>query len=333
MDDERYRTILFIDLLGGLGDLLMALPAIHALAQRHRTGLHVLTHSPGAELLAADPAVASVRTATRSAEAADVAGTLEGLRPDLVVSTTRHSGIPGLVAATGCRAVTNLWRQPPPDQRVTERYLRILAAEGLIDAEAPERSAVHLTSAERERGADSVRGAVDGRRRPPVVLLPAAGMAVKQWPGQRWAALAARLAADDVPVLVSAESAPPELPGATALPPTTLRGLAARFAEIGGRGGVAVGADTGPMRLAVASGTRAVALFGPTVRGRYGLFPDRSANLQGLPGCEYREPTAIAEQPCWWTGDCPLDASGPACMADIGVDTVLAAVLDQLDRA
>jgi ADP-heptose:LPS heptosyltransferase len=127
-------------------------------------------------------------------------------------------------------------------------------------------------------------------------------------------------------VLTCAED-PPALPGATALPPGSLRQVAARFAAVGRRGGVVVGGDTGPLRVADAVGARTVGLFGPTPRDRYGLS---SADIQGLPDCPHRRPLAITEQVCWWHGDCPLSASGPACLADIGVETVLATVLELL---
>jgi ADP-heptose:LPS heptosyltransferase len=329
---DRRRTILVIDLLGGLGDLLLVLPAIHALAEAHQVPVHVLTHAPGAELLAADPTVASVVAAVRHQEAEAVGEALRRLRPDLVVSTTRHSGIPDLVAATGCRAVTDLWRRPPPDERVDERYLRILAEEGVIRRDAPYDPDVRLTLAERVSGASAVREAVGGDDRAPVVLLPNAGMAVKQWPTERWVALADSVTALGIPVLTCAEAPTPCLPGVAALPATSLRGLAARFATVGRLGGVVVGADTGPLRLAVAARARAVALFGPTVHERYGLDQERSVNLQGLPGCPHRDPLAITEQPCWWTAECPLSTEGPACMADLDVDVVRRGVLAMLRR-
>jgi ADP-heptose:LPS heptosyltransferase len=136
-------------------------------------------------------------------------------------------------------------------------------------------------------------------------------MAVKRWPAHRWAALAGSL---EGPVL---SVGPVE--GAHELPPTDLRGLAALFAAVGEAGGDVVGPDTGPVRLAAAVGTRTVALFGPTAASRYGL--EEGMNLQGLPGCPHREPTAITEQVCWWDARCPL-ATEPACLLDLSVDQV-----------
>jgi hypothetical protein len=49
-------------------------------------------------------------------------------------------------------------------------------------------------------------------------------------------------------------------------------------------------------------------------------------DLQGLPGCPHRRPTAITEQVCWSEARCPLSADGPACMAAIDPAAVLAAL-------
>lgn len=50
------REILFVELLGSIGDVLIALRAIHALARSHPAAeITVLTLPPGGELLQSDP--------------------------------------------------------------------------------------------------------------------------------------------------------------------------------------------------------------------------------------------------------------------------------------
>ncbi len=308
--------LLVVDLLGGIGDLVMLLPSIHALARRHpRAAVRVLTHAPGSVLLAADPAVAEVRAVPKGQERAAVVAELEGRRFDLVVSTTRYDRIPAEIERRVPRSVTDLWRRPPPDELVSRRYLRILAAEGLVDGlyEPPR---IHLTEAERARGACRLAELVAGSAAP-VVVVPDAGMAVKWWPHRR--RFVADLVRRGVPVLVLGAD----------VPSVDLRELAAFFAAVGQRGGVVVGPDTGPVRVAAAVGARTVALFGPTVATRYGLDPP-SVDLQGLPGCPHRRPTAITEQVCWWDAACPLADAGPACMADLAPARVVEAVLATL---
>jgi ADP-heptose:LPS heptosyltransferase len=318
---DRFRDILVVDLLGGLGDLCMVLPAVHALRRRNPgAALRVLTHAPGDELLRSDPAVTEVVRARKHHERAAVLAELDRRRPDLVVTTTRYDGIAEEIESRGMRSVTNLWRHPPPDQPVGRRYLAILAEEGLVDADyrAP---SIHLTAAERARGERVLaRLAPAGA---PVVLVPGAGMAVKRWP--HWRALAAALPA---PALVIGDgTAVPDwaVELARPVPATDLRGLAALFAAVARRGGVVVGSDTGPVRVAAAVGARTVGLFGPTAAARYGLDPP-AVDLQGLPGCPHRRPTAITEQVCWWEARCPLSADGPACMADVRVADVVSAL-------
>jgi ADP-heptose:LPS heptosyltransferase len=316
-DIPRTGRILVVDLLGGLGDLVMVLPVIHALHRRHPAAqLRVLTHQPGDVLLQHDPAVTAVVHAERGRERAAVLAELDRSRPDLVVTTTRYDGIADAIEELAPQSVTNLWRSPPPDEPVSARYLRILASEHVIDPHdvglAPR---VVLTDAERVEG-EQVLGH-EGR---PVVLVPAAGMAVKQWPHWRQlaTALAGRALVAGEPTVLDAWRGGP----ARLLPPLSLRGLAAVFAAVGRCGGVVVGGDTGPMRLAAAVGARTVGIFGPTAALRYGLGP-LGVDLQGLPDCPHRRPTAITEQVCWWEAHCPLSPAGPACMADVTPDRVL----------
>ena len=310
--------ILVVDLLGGLGDLVMVLPVIHALHRRHPDAqLRVLTHQPGDALLRHDPAVTVVAHAERGRERAAVLAELDRWRPHLAVTTTRYDGIADAIEELVPQSVTNLWRSPPPDEPVSTRYLRILAAEDVIHAHDVDLlPSIVLTGAERAEGED-ILGSDEQR---PVVLVPSAGMAVKEWP--YWRELATALAGrafvvGEQPVLDAWRGGP-----ARPLPALPLRTLAALFAAVGRRGGVVVGPDTGPMRVAAAVGARTVGIFGPTVATRYGLGPP-GADLQGLPGCPHRRPTAITEQVCWWEARCPLSPLGPACMADVTPGQVL----------
>ena len=60
MPDRDVRRILVVDLLGGLGDLVMALPVVHALHRRHPTRSCACSPSPGDGSLRHDPAVTAV---------------------------------------------------------------------------------------------------------------------------------------------------------------------------------------------------------------------------------------------------------------------------------
>jgi ADP-heptose:LPS heptosyltransferase len=315
------KDVLFVELLGGFGDLLLALPAVHALALSHPGArVHVATFDPGGVLLERDPLVASCRTTddhTEGAPRAFVAGLLAERPYDLAVTTTTYDGIGDLLRGSVPVVADRLWRSPPPDELVDERFLRLLAADGLVRpdlVDLPLRLAV---------GEDEVAaGRAQLGSAPPVLLLPDAGMQVKTW--AHWPELVQALPGCDVVALPGLDPAAARQSGARLLTATGLRGVAGLAAAVAERGGVVVGADTGPVRLAAAAGARTVGLYGPTLASRYGTRT--GTDLQGLPGCPVRRPTAITEQECWWSARCPLTGDRPACMDDLAVEQVAGAV-------
>jgi lipopolysaccharide heptosyltransferase I len=101
-----------------------------------------------------------------------------------------------------------------------------------------------------------------------IVLLPGAGKANKLWPVERFRELAHRLGPRAVAVWGPGERELADQIGARVAPPTTLRQLAwvLQHADL------VIGADTGPLHLAAALGTKVIGLYGPTNPRRNGPF-------------------------------------------------------------
>ncbi len=327
------NKILFVELLGGLGDLVIALPAIHALALSHpRAEVTVLTFEPGADLLRADPLVHHVRLAERGDAAAPerprraLEELLASERFDLLVSDTTYAGIGDLLQATGARAVTNLWRHPPAQQLIEERFLQILAEEGVIRPWAVGVKPRLALDAD-DRMWAAAQFATPARR---ALLHPHAGMPIKVWPRDRWVRLGKALSDEHGLQIVVSEGTGTERataheiareigPQAQLLPAADLR----RFGAAAAHTDLVIGADTGPVRIAAAVGALTITLFGPSWRGRYGQRPP-NINLQGMPGCPYRIVADFTRQACWYGGTCPLKP-WQGCTEDISVNDVLQA--------
>ncbi len=101
-----------------------------------------------------------------------------------------------------------------------------------------------------------------------VVLIPAAGRAGKEWPMERFRQLSDRIGSKALVVWGPGERRIAEAIGAEIAPPTNLRELARVLREAF----VVIGADTGPLHLAAALGTRVVGLYGPTSPARNGPY-------------------------------------------------------------
>jgi heptosyltransferase-1 len=101
-----------------------------------------------------------------------------------------------------------------------------------------------------------------------IVLLPGAGKPNKLWPIERFRELAKRIGPKTLAVWGPGERELAEAIGARVAPPTNLRELAwiLQKAEL------VIGADTGPLHLADALGTKVIGLYGPTDPRRNGPY-------------------------------------------------------------
>ncbi len=101
-----------------------------------------------------------------------------------------------------------------------------------------------------------------------IVILPGAGKPEKLWPADRFRELAQRLGDNTVVAWGPGERELAEAIGGRVAPPTNLRELAWLLHNAA----LIIGADTGPLHLAAALGTRVIGLYGPTDPRRNGPY-------------------------------------------------------------
>ncbi|UBF26519.1 hypothetical protein K9N68_00455 [Kovacikia minuta CCNUW1] len=326
------QNLLFVELLGGIGDVLIALPAIQALGRSYPNAKKtVLTFAPGGELLKHDPLIDRVITINRNQnhDSESIRQQVEQWIKlgsfDLIVSDTNYGGIDSAIQESGAqKVVTNLWRSPPPNQRVGDRFIQILLAEGVIQSESVSPAQLYLTHDELHHAQQKL-GSVN---HPCVLLIPDAGMAIKRWSTANFVTLGRKLhhqygATIIVPVgsdRPSATEMVQQIGGSARLwERGTLRELAALMAMVD----LAIAPDTGPARVAAALNTPTITLFGPSWGDRYGQRPPH-INLQGHPGCPDRNISNFTLQRCWYSGECPFDG-WQTCLEAISPEDVRAA--------
>jgi ADP-heptose:LPS heptosyltransferase len=332
------QNLLFVELLGGIGDLLIALPAIQAMGRSYPTAkLTVLTFAPAAELLNHDPLIDQVITIAHEPNSQPdsvrqkVEAVLEHHSFDLIVSDTNYGEIDQLIQRSGAaRVVTNLWRSPPSNQRVGDRFRQILLAEGVIRPEAIASPQLHLTATE----IDQAQQRLGNVKHPIVVLISDAGMMIKRWSTDRFVALGQALQQQyGATVIVSVGSDRKQAvqiveeigDAAIIWERGTLRELTAVLAIAD----LAIAPDTGLAHIAAALDTPIITLFGPSWSDRYGQPPPH-VNLQGYPGCPERNIGNFTLQCCWDSGMCPFEG-WQTCLEAISSEDVLFAAATLLE--
>lgn len=322
------KQILFVELLGGIGDVLIALSAIQALGRSHpQAKLTVLTFAPGGELLETDPLIHRVVFADKGQARAAIEQLLSQQRFDLIVSDTNYDSIDRVLQASGAaHTVTNLWRSPPPNQLVSDRFLQILLTENLITSDAIHSPTIHLLEREQQEAHEKLSEPA----RPLIALYSDAGMQVKRWATENFIALGQRLQKRFGGTIVIPIGANPEQASeiADAIGHHTLtwqQGTLREFAALMSHMNLVIAPDTGPARIAAARNVPTITLFGPSWHERYGQ-PQPHQNLQGYPECVERVIQNFTEQRCWYGGVCPFD-QWHTCLEAISVDRVMTAAI------
>ncbi len=333
------KRILFVELLGSLRGLMIALPSIHALARSNpHSQLEVLTTVECAPLLEPDPLVGKVHRISvdsspvadiQKIQATEIENVLHARSYDLVVSDAPGEDILKIVEAStaGLRAAS-LWQDPLRGQLVEEQFLQVLVREGLIDPHCVG-SVVRITlTAQEEKWARCWRGNNLQERHPTVILNPLAGSTVDFWPIENFIAVGRWLASRHHCNIVILSGDDPGLSSgmghemgktATILAKCGPRALAA----IASLCSLVISPDTGPARVAAAAGPRAVILFGPTAPDKYGFRPPH-INIRSPRLCQERNSSNYAESGGICSEQCVSQGQN-SCLEDIAPEVVLRA--------
>ena len=281
------------------GDVLLTSPVFSALRQQAPAcEVDALVYADTAPMLAGHPDIAQLHCIDRGwkqlgpfgqlAAELKLLSALRTRRYDLVIHLTEHRRGAWLVRLLRPRwsvapakpgrgrfwrkAFTHFHSAPGRTLRHTvERNLDALRCLGIHPPPA-QRRLVMVPGPEAEQRVDALLAAAGIARRSFVHLHPGSRWLFKCWPAEKVAALADLLAAEGLPIVLTAAPDPKEIAlvevikdrsGAVTLDfsgQLSLRELAALTA----RARLFVGVDSAPMHIAAAMGTPTVALFGPS---------------------------------------------------------------------
>lgn len=303
--DTRQRLLLVR--LSAVGDIVHTLPAAAALAAA-RFEVIWAVQPGGRALVAGNPAVfdsvvipassplrpgaigkavAALRSATIDT-ALDFQGLWKSSFWARASGAPRRIGFGGAARREPLSAIFLTERRTLPEDvvHVIDKNLELLRALGL---DAVGRRDFPLPPFEREAARVDRELAAMGIERP-VLFHPGGGWSTKLWSAERYGELASRLARRRIPTLVSwgpgEEGLADRVVAASA--GTAIASFPAsllEFAALARRARAIVAADTGPLHLACAVGTPAVALFGPTDPARNGPWNPADLVLARRPRC------------------------------------------------
>jgi lipopolysaccharide heptosyltransferase II len=254
-------------------------------------------------------------------------------RSPLITLLPSLAGIPYRVGLdSGGRGFSLLNRVPcNPIQHEADLYLDVVRAAG---QSAVDTHLHFMPSRDDQRSAQAVLAPFASTcRRPLIAVHPAGGvnpgmsMPAKRWPIAHFAALVDRLQRDlsASVVLVGGPSdrgLVAELNTLVSVPAIDIAGalLWGQLAALLSECDLLVANDTGAAHLAVAVGTPAVVIFGPTDAAQYGPYGGLGEAVVHSVPC----------RPCFRNGRFPRCQFEHRCMNELDVEMVLAAVLRQL---
>lgn len=321
--------ILFIR-LSALGDVLLATPAVRALKKRFPSAcIHWLVEKPYMPLLAGNPHVEPLAYHKRGTHQGasglwKLRRQLGEARYDLVVDLQgkprtwllRSAGRTSHAVRkrTAGQALLALVGHDPPRAALhaVDQYLQALEPLG-VEPDGRHMDLM-ITESMRVEADPVVRGS-------PIGLSVATRWPTKDWPVERWAALAQQLVKQGEQVLLL--GGPGEaraMEGVRAAVGEPIRDTAAL--SVGGlaaavaRCKAVVSGDSGPVHMASAVGTPVVALFGPTSPQRWGPISPRSRVIR-LP---------LSCSPCSNHGSQTCPRKHHDCMKQLGVEMVVEAL-------
>lgn len=348
--------------LDRIGDVLMSLPAIHALREALPAAKIRLAVGEWSREIAVDAPVDEVLVwsapwvGRRDEGAASLAALFQAarsrraMRPDLAIDLQGDSRAMWLMAASGARArvgyantgsaglLTTVADLNEDVSFVEQNYLAVEAALGRLVPRKPFR---WLDEARRARGSAflAARLAEAGLRPqgPLIGIHPGAGRHIKEWPIERFVDLGRRLVQEKRAVLIvtgsageadKARSIAESVPGAALNLSGQLK-LGA-FAEAMSALDAFISCDTSAMHFACAIGLPSISIFGPSDPGRY-----FSGSDQGFGSGQKH----VALAPTLWCSPCNLirrppeecdAAPAPECLAQITTDAVFEAMVGLL---
>ncbi len=350
--------------LDRIGDVLMSLPALHALRAALPEAKIRLAVGEWSREIAKDAPVDEVLIWSapwvgRKDEGALAMGSLFQAarsrlltRPDLAIDLQGDSRAIWLMAATGARSRVGyantgsaalLTAIADLDEGVNFVEQNHRAIEIALGRSLPRKPFQWLNEERRKRGATllAARLAAAGleRRGPVIGIHPGAGRRIKEWPVERFIELGRRLVNEKGAVLVLSGSAS-EANKAEAIR-SALQGAVldlsggldlGAFAEVMSAFDAFISGDTSAMHFACALGVPSVAIFGPSDPRRY-----FSGGDQGF-GSGRRH---IALAPALWCSPCNLirrppeecdSAPVPECLAQVTTAAVFDAAADVLSH-